>query len=230
MDIFELIKNRTCTRKYEDRPINKENLQKILEAGLYAPSPLNSQPWHFTLIKNKKTLEELAQYARHAPFISEAKLLIIVSVDTEIEIDNWLKQHNQHLYSAGACMQNMWLTANDLGIGCCWVSLDEDFTKDLILMPKEQTIIGALSLGYSQHPLKEHTPQDRKLLSHITSFEKFNLQENAEIQSCYTCLKLVPKSAANSFEGEYYIKYFCGDGCFEEWQKQTQQWLDDESK
>ncbi|MDI9818547.1 MULTISPECIES: DUF3330 domain-containing protein [unclassified Legionella] len=229
MDILGLIKKRCAVRAYTDKALKEMDIETILQAGQYAPSPLNSQPWHFTLIRNKETLKTLSTKARHASFLSQAQLLIIVTVDTEIDIDTWLKQHNQHLYSGGAAMQNMWLAAVALDIGCCWVTLDESFTKKQIAIPKEHTIIGGLALGYHKEPIKSHAKKDRKALPLSTSFEKFNLQENCETESCYTCLKLVPKSAANSFEGEDYVRYFCGNECYVEWKKQTQKWLDEGS-
>jgi nitroreductase len=227
MDIFELIKQRHAVRQYSDKKLDEHTIKTILQAGQYAPSPLNSQPWHFTLIRNKENLDALAAKAHHASFISQAQLLIIVTVDTTIDIDHWLRRHNQHLYSGAAAMQNMWLAACALEIGCCWVTLDDMFTKELISIPKEQAIIGGLALGHYKEPHKPQVEKDRKALPLLTSFEKFNLQENCETESCFTCLKLIPKSAANSFEGEDYVRYFCGNECFTEWKKQTQKWLGD---
>ncbi|QDQ40856.1 DUF3330 domain-containing protein [Legionella geestiana] len=229
MELFEALKRRQAVRQFSDKPLGEEAIEKILQAGQCAPSPLNSQPWHFTLIRNKDTLKTLSQKAQHASFLSQARLLITVTVDTGVGIDKWLKQHNQHLYSAAAAMQNMWLAAVALDIGCCWVTLDEASTKEQIAIPEEHTIIGGLALGHCKEPLKAHEKEDRKNLAVLTSFEKFNLQENCETESCYTCLKLVPKSAANSFEGEDYVRYFCGNACYAEWKKQTQKWLDEDT-
>ncbi|HGF0738862.1 DUF3330 domain-containing protein [Legionella pneumophila] len=229
MDILELIKQRRAVRAFTDKALREKDIENILQAGQYAPSPLNSQPWHFTLIRNKETLSTLAEKAQHASFLSKAQLLIIVTVDTGIEIDAWLKQHNQHLYSGAAAMQNMWLAAIALNIGGCWVTLDEVFTKAQISIPKEHTIIGALALGYPKEPLKDHVDENRKALPSLTSLEQFNLHGNCETESCYTCLKQVPKSAANSFEGDDYVRYFCGNDCYAEWKKQTQKWLDEDN-
>lgn len=229
MDILELIKKRRAVRTFTDKALKEKDIETILQSGQYAPSPLNSQPWHFTLVRNKETLSTLAGKAHHASFLSEAQLLIIVTVDTGIEIDKWLKQHNQHLYSGAAAMQNMWLAAVALDIGCCWVTLDEAFTKEQISIPQEHTVIGGLALGHHKEPLKDHADEDRKALPLLTSFETFNLQENCETESCYTCLKQVPKSATNSFEGDDYVRYFCGNECYAEWKKQTQKWLDEDS-
>lgn len=197
MEFFDTIKRRQAVRQFSDKPLNEETIEMILQAGQYAPSPLNSQPWNFMLIRNKETLKTLSKKAQHASFLSQAQLLIIVTIDTGVDIDKWLKQHNQHLYSGAAAMQNMWLAAAALDIGCCWVTLDEAFTKEQIEIPKEHTIIGGLALGHYKEPLKGHMEEDRKALPLLTSFEKFNHQENCKTESCYTCLKMVPKSAAN---------------------------------
>ena len=226
MDILELLKQRRAVRAYTDKALKEQDIETILQAGQYAPSPLNSQPWHFTLIRNKETLKTLADKAQHASFLAQSQLLIIVTVDTGVDIDKWLKKHNQHLYSGAAAMQNMWLTAAALDIGCCWVTLDETFTKEQLSITKEHAIIGGLALGHHKEPLKAHTKEDRKILPLLISFEKFNLQGSCETESCYTCLKQVPKSAANTFEGEDYVHYFCGNKCYAAWQKQTQKWLD----
>ncbi|KTD08329.1 hypothetical protein A8135_05835 [Legionella jamestowniensis] len=226
MDIIELIKQRRAIRAYTSEELNEKDIETILQAGQFAPSPLNSQPWHFTLVRKKESLKMLAENAHHASFLSQAQLLIIVTVDKTIDIDAWLKQHNQHLYSGAAAMQNMWLAATALGLGCCWVTLDEAFTKKQIAIPKEHVLIGGLSLGVHKEPVKAHMKDDRKALALITSFEKFGLTANCETESCYTCLKQVPKSAANSFEGDDYVRYFCGNECYSEWKKQTKKWLD----
>jgi len=222
MDMFELIKSRRAVRSFNSRKLNEQTIEKILEAGRYAPSPQNSQPWHFTLIRSKNNLGSLAAAAKHARFLSNVQLLIIVSVNQKVEIDDWLIQHNQHVYSGAAAMQNMWLAASSLDIGCCWVTLDETTTRQLISIPGDQVLIGALALGYmDDNADKAHKEEDRKPLSLMTSFEQFGKPQQCETESCYTCLKLVPKSAARSFEGEQYIKYFCGPDCYAEWQKQT---------
>ncbi|WP_058495140.1 MULTISPECIES: DUF3330 domain-containing protein [Legionella] len=228
MDMIDLILSRRAVRSFNSRELDEQTIEKILEAARYAPSPQNSQPWHFTLIRNKASLEYLASAAKHAVFLSKAPLLIIVTVNRDVALDDWLIQHNQHVYSGAAAMQNMWLAAWSLDIGCCWVTLDETTTRKLVAIPEEQVLIGALAIGYLDDNLpKPHEEGDRKPLSSMTSFEQFGKSEQCDTESCFTCLKLVPKSAARSFEGEEYIKYFCGQDCYTEWQKQTKKWLND---
>lgn len=56
MDILELIVNRRAVRNFNPRELGEQVIEKILKAGRYAPSPQNSQPWHFTLIQSKESL------------------------------------------------------------------------------------------------------------------------------------------------------------------------------
>ena len=59
MDIFELIKTRRSIRNYEEKPVLKETISKIVEAGIWAPSSLNRQPWRFVVANDPDTLTEL---------------------------------------------------------------------------------------------------------------------------------------------------------------------------
>ncbi len=75
-------------------------------------------------------------------------------------------------------MQNMWLSAWSLDVGCCWVTLDEKTTRKRISIPKEQVLIGALAFGYmDENTRKVHDEDDRKPLSLMTSFEQFGKSE-----------------------------------------------------
>jgi len=88
MDMFELIMNRRAVRNFNSRELDEQVVEKILKAGRYAPSPQNSQPWHFTLVRSKESLERLAATAKHAGFLSKASLLIIVTVNDEVAVDS----------------------------------------------------------------------------------------------------------------------------------------------
>ena len=61
MDVKEAILSRRSIRAYEDRPIRREDLEDILEAGMYAPSAVNFQPWYFVAIQNPEDMKRLLQ-------------------------------------------------------------------------------------------------------------------------------------------------------------------------
>ena len=61
MDVKEAVLSRRSIRAYEDRPIRREDLKDILEAGMYAPSAVNFQPWYFVAIQNPEDMKRLLQ-------------------------------------------------------------------------------------------------------------------------------------------------------------------------
>ena len=174
MDISKLIKSRSAVRHFSSKKLDDALIEQVLTAGQFAPSPLNSQPWHFTLVRSKESLKSLATTAKHAGFLANAPLLIIVSVNDKVGIDDWLIKHQQHAYSGAAAMQNMWLASWGLGIGCCWVTLDESTTKHIISLPDGHLLIGGLILGYIEEKhTKKNEDKDRKALSSMTSLEVY---------------------------------------------------------
>jgi nitroreductase len=173
MQTLEAIKTRRAVRGWSEKDVAQDTLQQVLEAGRYAPSPLNSQPWHFTVIRNADTINKLMEHANHGSFLTQAKVVIVVTVLKQAKVDEWLAEHEQHIYSGVCAMENMWLAAWDMGLGACWVTVDEKTTRGLLGLPKNHKLLGSLALGYATIPVKPHTDQDRKPLSDMVSYENF---------------------------------------------------------
>lgn len=79
MSVLDLVKKRYSVRKYEDKPVEEEKLQKLLEAGRVAPSAKNNQPSRLIVVREKTGLEKLKKGAN----VYGAPLAIIVAGDTE---------------------------------------------------------------------------------------------------------------------------------------------------
>lgn len=86
--LLDLIKNRKSVREYKDQKISKEDLTKILEAGYYAPSWMNSQPWKFIAIVNQDTKDMLCELSSHQPHVKNASALIVCVADK----NGWSKE------------------------------------------------------------------------------------------------------------------------------------------
>ncbi len=173
MQTLETIKTRRAVRGWNEKEVPEKILFQILDAGRYAPSPLNSQPWHFTLVRNTDTIKKLMEHANHGSFLSLAKIVIVVTVQKQAKIDEWLAEHEQHIYSGVCAMQNMWLAAWDLGLGACWVTLDEKTTRELLRIPDNHKLLGSLGLGYAASPVKPHEEKDRQSLLGMVSYDQF---------------------------------------------------------
>jgi nitroreductase len=167
MDVLEAIKDRRSIRKYKRLPVSEEQVTQILEAGRWAPSKGNSQPWKFTTLNNAQTLMDLAQAIPTGRFVAEAPLAIAVVVNPKVS-----KQPEQ---DGAAATQNMLLATHALGLGACWISVYgtgcEEKTKKLLQIPDEEWLLSIVSVG---HPA-EAPDKERKKLDEITFPEKYRL-------------------------------------------------------
>lgn len=173
MNTRNAIKTRRAVRSWTNQDIPEHALTEILEAGRFAPSPLNSHPWHFIVIREKKKMLELQPDARHGIFLPQANIVIVVTVDTKAKVDTWLFEQEQHIYSGACALENMWLAAWDLGIGSCWITLDRDSSKKILYIPDDQIIIGSLAIGYPKEPPLPHREIDRRPLTQMIWHETY---------------------------------------------------------
>lgn len=191
MDVIEAIKTRRAVRAWTEEDIADDLLTQILEAGRWSPSPLNSQPWHFTIVKNRDTIDALCKDAREGSFLRMAKVVVVISVDRavitpsdsqneeRVALIKWLAEHDQYVYSATCALQNMWLAAWSLNLGGCWVTVDKNATYGLLNIPQEQEIVGSLALGRILGVPVPHNENNRKPLSEMVFYEKYGVKEKS---------------------------------------------------
>lgn len=86
--LLDLIKNRKSVREYLDKKISHEDLMKILEAGYYAPSWMNSQPWKFIAVENQQTKDLLCELSGNQPHVKNASAVIVCVADK----NGWSKE------------------------------------------------------------------------------------------------------------------------------------------
>jgi nitroreductase len=146
MDMLKLIKSRRSIRKYKEKIPSDKEIEKILEAGRWAPSGLNNQPWRFMVIKEKEIKEKVASLSKYGYIIKKAPVIIVVCLDKKSSY-----HYQKDLMAMGACIQNMLLEAHSLGLGACW--LGEILNKRLELqallgLDKNLEITALLTLGY----------------------------------------------------------------------------------
>jgi len=168
MDILEAIKGRRSIRKYKEEPISEEQVMQILEAGRWAPSRGNSQPWKFIALKNAQGLTALAEAIPTGKFLAEAPLGIAVAINP-----NASKHPEQE---GAAAIQNMLLAAYALGLGACWISVYgtdcEEKVKQILQVPDREWLLSVVSIG---HPAE--TPErGRKGLDEITFSDKYGVR------------------------------------------------------
>ena len=162
MEFTDVLLKRRSTRKFNDNPITKDELDKILKAGLLAPSSMNRKPISFLVVERQETLAELAQAKDHgAELLRDADKAIVVIADTMIS-DTWCED-------SSIALTYLHLAATDLGIGSCWVQIHmrkkdgvyaEKVVRDIIKIDEHYRIAGIMALGHSDDIPQAHTMDD----------------------------------------------------------------------
>lgn len=175
-ETIKTLLNRRSIRAYQQQQIKEDELQAILEAGRFAPSAINEQPWHFTVVQNKEMLNKINEACRIAilksgnpRFAERAKdenFSIFYNAPTLIIISGEEKTIAPQIDCALA-MENLFLAAESMGIGSCWIHavinlLQAPEAKDLkkeLGIPDTHITYSAGSFGYKA---MEATAADRK--------------------------------------------------------------------
>jgi len=166
MDTIKAIRDRRSIRKYRPDDVDEESLQIILQAGRWAPSASNKQPWHFIIIKNTAMREKLADIHDYGRFMRESPVVIVVLGDPK-------KHPRYHLADSHQAVQNMLLAAHSQGLATCWMGVrDTDLEpqfREALDIPEDLRVICSISLGHGD---QERT-SSRFPLEEIVSWEKY---------------------------------------------------------
>jgi nitroreductase len=161
MEVLEAIRTRRSVRRYTKDPVPPELIEKMLEAGRWAPSSAGSQPWEFIVITDPAIKNKIHLPAVLAPFLAEAPLAIAVAVDS-LRTTCPIQDGTLAAYA-------ILLAAHDLGLGACWINPNlPGGIKKTLGIPFTKKLVAILSIGYpAEKPV--HT---RKKLADMVYFEK----------------------------------------------------------
>ncbi|HEY9247064.1 MAG TPA: nitroreductase family protein [Candidatus Methanoperedens sp.] len=173
MEVFEAVRNRGSVRRFRSEIIQDEILDKILEAARWAPSPFNSQPWEFIIIKDKSTLRAISKHARYSGYLEAVPMAVAVIVSPMNDKFSWVESIGEPRFAAAMAVQNMMLVAWELGIGTCWVSIERDKVRELLRVPDTHYILTVIPLGYPEIPPVKHEDNFRKKISDFTFYETY---------------------------------------------------------
>jgi len=161
-EVINVIKQRRSVRAYQEKQLQEHELQAILEAGLWAPSAHNSQPWHLTVIQDPELIRHMSDVSTEDMARSEIEWVarigqsgrsIFYNAPTVIVVSGKQVDFLDPLIDCSAATQNLLLAAEALDIGSCWNGLirfffsHEEEVKKLQL-PAGYTPFYAISLGY----------------------------------------------------------------------------------
>ena len=178
-DILDLIKSRQSDRKYSEKPVEKDKLDRILEAGRMAPSACNAQPWKFIVVDNPELLGKLAEAASAKllgmnMFVSQAPLMIVIvreSPNFSSKIGATIKNKDYSLIDIGIASENICLQAKAEGIGSCMLGwFDEKMVKNILEIPRSKRVELLITLGYSMSDKRE---KRRKPAEETVAYNKY---------------------------------------------------------
>jgi len=172
MSVLEAIKKRYSCRSYEERPIEADKLETILEAARLAPSAKNLQDWRFVVVTNKEKKRKLAQAANNQMFISKASAIIIAC-----SVSDYVMRCGQAIgpIDVAIALEHICLQAAELGLATCWIgAFSPDKVRPIAGIPQDVQIIELLALGY---PADKANEPDREPMKKIVSFESWQFKE-----------------------------------------------------
>lgn len=159
MTLIDTMLKRRSTRTFNDNPVTKEELDKILQAALLAPTSMNRKPCNFLVVERKETLQELSKSKNHgAELIANADKAIVVIADTMIA-DTWCED-------SSIALTYMHLMAAELNLGSCWVQIHlrdkdgvdaEEVVREIVKIDDHYRIVGILAIGHSDNIPEPHT-------------------------------------------------------------------------
>lgn len=182
MELKEIIKNRRSIRRFDTKKIDNSIIKEILYYGSLAPSGKNRQPWRFVVIqdnvelKNKiadimieKAEEKIKREENAGSIKNTAKIMKEAPVFIAV-FNSWNEKIiNSNLQSIGACIENICLTATDMGIGSLWIcDIDCAFKEVEDLLGKENiSLVAGISLGY---PLENPNARPRLEINELVDW------------------------------------------------------------
>ncbi|MHC4458935.1 MAG: nitroreductase family protein [Planctomycetota bacterium] len=168
MEVLEAIRKRYSCRAYQDRPVEQEKLDVILEAARLAPSAKNIQDWRFVVVTDKEKQCRLAEAANNQKFLESAGAIIVAcsSVDHVMRCGQAIGPIDVAIALEHICLQ-----ATELELATCWIgSFYPEKVRAVVNIPQDVAVIELMAVGY---PADRRKKPKRKPIDKITCYDKW---------------------------------------------------------
>jgi nitroreductase len=167
---LSLIEKRRSIRRFEQRAVEAEKIELLVEAALRAPSSRGFNPWRFIVVTDKGLLAELSKAKEHgSSFLEGAPLAIVVCADPGVS-DVWVED-------ASIAAIFIHLAAASMGLGSCWIQIRkrmhkgsntaENYVRQILGIPENLNVESMVGIGY---PAEEKAPHEKKSLQYEKVF------------------------------------------------------------
>ncbi len=160
METLDALRTKRAVRQYKDQPVSESIIREIVNAGRYAQSSKNSQPWEFIVLRNRETLRQLAPCGKHSEHLAEATFAIAIVSSVEWAFD------------IGQTAAYLQLAAWDLGIGSCIAKIhDPSRAKAILSIPEDRYLEIVISFGYPTDQPTTIKRDGRRALNEVLRWE-----------------------------------------------------------
>ena len=176
MNVHDAIRIRRSVRRYADRPIADDAMQRMKDALRLAPSACNNQPWRFVIVQDADLRRNVAHAANGQTFIAEAPVVIVGVGLPGKAYKNMGGDGNSVDVDLAIALDHLTLAAAADGLGTCWIgAFDEAAVKEIIAAPADAKVVAITPLGYPATPDLLHAASaDRRLPeSKVFVYERF---------------------------------------------------------
>ncbi len=156
-DCLDIILHRRSVRRYQERSIEPEKTEQLLQAALASPSSKHLNPWEFIVVEDKDVLAKMSGCTTYgSKMLKEAAMGIVVCVDSSLT-DTWQ-------CDGAIAAEHILLCASNIGLGACWVQVynrdgAESLVRELCNIPERLNVLCIISLGYPNEDKKPINPE-----------------------------------------------------------------------
>jgi nitroreductase len=169
MDIYQAIRARRSIRKFQQRPVEREVLARVLEVCSFAPSAKNLQPWRLVVVRDAAIREALVPACRGQAFLAQAPVVLAFCGKEDDAYQTMGGYWNSLAVDLAILLDEMSLAAQSEGLGTCWIgAFREEEVKQVLQIPAEVKVVALTPLGY---PDEEPVRRPRKELAEILYFD-----------------------------------------------------------
>jgi len=177
--MLSLINSRQSERRYLDRPVEKEKIERITEAGRLSPSACNGQPWRFIVVDEPGLRQQVSsatesEILRMNTFVHQAPVLIVIVREKSnftSRAGDLIKKRDYSLIDVGIATASMVYQATAEGLGTCIIGwFDEKKIRELLGIPKSKRVELVITVGYTEN---QHRNKVRKPSGEFITFNRY---------------------------------------------------------
>ena len=162
-EMLGCIMTRASVRNYTDRQVDDSTINKILRAGMAAPTAANQQPWQFVVVTEQNLKDSIAAAFEYTKMVDKCSFAVVVCGDMNNLFQGDVADGGFWVEDCSAASENMLLAAHALGVGGVWCGIyplkdREQRLRGILNLPAHLTPLNVMSFGY---PEQQVAPKDK---------------------------------------------------------------------